>query len=180
MTAPVPDSDLYNRFRKIRTLVFDVDGVLTNGMLLVMPDGQMVRQMNIRDGYALQLAVKQGYRVVIISGGFSEAVDDRLRKLGISDIFMKIHDKKSCLEDYVLMHELAWDEILFMGDDMPDFVCMQMVGLSCCPSDAAYEIRQISRYISPVKGGEGCARDVIEKILKLNGHWDMDLGIAAR
>lgn len=172
--------NILSLFKPVKTFIFDVDGVLATGSLLILNDGQMARQMNIRDGYALQLAVKKGYRVVIISGGDSEPVRLRLNKLGVKDVFLKVHDKKSCLQDYVMQHNLSWNEIIFMGDDIPDYVPMTMVGLPCCPADAAMEIRQISRYVSPVKGGEGCARDVIEKVLKLNNHWDLETTVAAR
>ena len=168
------------KFKSIKTFVFDVDGVLTDGTLLILNDGQMARHMNIKDGYALQLAVKKGYRVVIISGGTSDAVQERLQKLGITDCFLKIDNKKEKLVEYVAEHELSWDEILFMGDDIPDYVPMQLTGLPCCPADAVAEIKQISHYISPVQGGKGCARDVIEKVLKLNGHWSLDTTVAAR
>lgn len=168
------------KFKSIKTFVFDVDGVLTDGTLLILNDGQMARQMNIKDGYALQLAVKKGYRVVIISGGTSDAVKERLQKLGVTDCFLKIDNKKEKLVEYVAEHELSWNEILFMGDDIPDYIPMQLTGLPCCPSDAVPEIKQISHYISPVEGGKGCARDVIEKVLKLNGHWDLDTTIASK
>ena len=168
------------KFKSIKTFVFDVDGVLTDGTLLILNDGQMARRMNIKDGYALQLAVKKGYRVVIISGGTSDAVQERLQKLGITDCFLKIDNKKEKLVEYVAEHELSWEEILFMGDDIPDYVPMQLTGLPCCPADAVAEIKQISHYISPVQGGKGCARDVIEKVLKLNGHWNLDTTVAAR
>ena len=159
------------KFKSIKTFVFDVDGVLTDGTLLILNDGQMARQMNIKDGYALQLAVKKGYRVVIISGGTSDAVKERLQKLGVTDCFLKIDNKKEKLVEYVAEHELSWNEILFMGDDIPDYIPMQLTGLPCCPSDAVPEIKQISHYISPVEGGKGCAREVIEKVLRLNDHW---------
>lgn len=171
---------LLEKFKSIKTFVFDVDGVLTDGSLLVLNDGQMARRMNIRDGYALQLAVKKGYRVVIISGGTSDAVQERLNKLGVLDCFLKIDNKKATLVEYVAAHQLNWEEILFMGDDIPDYVPMRLTGLPCCPADAAPEIKQISVYISPVAGGHGCARDVIEKVLKLNDHWDLDTTVAAR
>jgi 3-deoxy-D-manno-octulosonate 8-phosphate phosphatase (KDO 8-P phosphatase) len=167
-------------FKPITTFIFDVDGVLTNGNLLVLDDGQLARQMNIRDGYALQLAIKKGYKVVIISGGTSNAVKERLQKLGIEDVFMKVEHKKEKLLDYCTTHHLKWEEVLFMGDDIPDYSPMQLVGLACCPADAATEIKQISHYISPINGGNGCARDVIEKVLKLNGHWDLESGVAAK
>ncbi len=172
--------NVLEKFKHIKTFVFDVDGVLTDGSLLILNDGQMARRMNIKDGYALQLAVKKGYRVVVISGGTSDVVQERLLKLGVTDCFLKIDNKKEKLTEYVSGHQLSWDEILFMGDDIPDHAPMQMTGLPCCPADAVAEIKQISHYISPVKGGEGCARDVIEKVLKLNGHWDLDTDIASK
>lgn len=171
---------ILDKFKTIRTFVFDVDGVLTDGSLLVLNDGQMARLMNIRDGYALQLAVKKGYRVLVISGGTSEAVEMRLNKLGVKDCFLKVENKKEKLIEYVTRHRLNWDEILFMGDDIPDYVSMQLTGLPCCPADAAPEIKQISQYISPLEGGKGCARDVIEKVLKLNGQWDLDTTVASK
>ena len=168
------------KFKSIKTFVFDVDGVLTDGTVLILQDGQQARVMNIKDGYALQLAVKKGYRVVIISGGTSEAVKDRLDRLGVKDCFLKVDHKKEKLTEYVAQHQLNWDEILFMGDDIPDYISMQLTGLPCCPADAVAEIKQVSQYISPAPGGKGCVRDVIEKVLKLNGHWDLDTNTASR
>ena len=172
--------NVLEKFKTIKTFVFDVDGVLTDGSLLILEDGQMARQMNIKDGYALQLAVKKGYRVVIISGGTSAAVKERLERLGVKDCFLKIDNKKEKLIEYVTQHGLNRDEILFMGDDIPDYVPMQLTGLPCCPADAVAEIKQISHYISPVEGGKGCVRDVIEKVLKLNSHWDLDTTVSSR
>jgi 3-deoxy-D-manno-octulosonate 8-phosphate phosphatase (KDO 8-P phosphatase) len=168
---------LLEKFKVIKTFVFDVDGVLTEGSLLILNDGQMARLMNIKDGYALQLAVKKGYRVVIISGGTSGAVKERLERLGIT---LKVDNKKEKLIEYVADNQLNWNEVLFMGDDIPDYVPMQLTGLPCCPADAVAEIKQISLYISPIAGGKGCARDVIEKVLKLNGHWDLDTTVSSR
>lgn len=172
--------NVLEKFKVVKTFVFDVDGVLTDGTLLVLNDGQQARTMNIKDGYALQLAVKKGYRVVIISGGTSDAVKERLDKLGVKDCFLKVDNKKEKLVAYVAEHQLRWDEVLFMGDDIPDYTSMQLAGLPCCPADAAPEIKQVSQYISPMVGGKGCARDVIEKVLKLNGHWDLDTTVASR
>ncbi len=171
---------ILEKFKTIKTFVFDVDGVLTDGTLLLLNDGQMARRMNIKDGYALQLAIKKGYRVVIISGGTSEAVEIRLNKLGVKDCYLKVENKKEKLIEYVSGNQLNWEEVLFMGDDMPDYVSMQLTGLPCCPADAVPEIKQISHYISPWEGGEGCVRDVIEKVLKLNGHWDLDTAVASK
>jgi 3-deoxy-D-manno-octulosonate 8-phosphate phosphatase (KDO 8-P phosphatase) len=166
-------------FKPIKTFVFDVDGVLTDGMILLF-ENEMARSMNTRDGFALQLAVKKGYRVVVISGGKSAAVKDRLTALGITDVFLGVQQKKELLLQYVHQHQLQWQEMLFMGDDIPDYSSMQLVGLPCCPADATDEIKQIARYISPFNGGHGCGRDVIEKVLKLNGDWDLGTDIASK
>lgn len=155
----------------IKTFMFDVDGVLTDGSVTLMPNGEQVRKMSSRDGYALQLAVKKGYRVVIITGGSSQQVKDRLQGLGIQDVFLKSSDKKEVFDEYLMIHDLDPMEILYMGDDIPDYEVMQEVGVAACPSDAATEIREISAYISPVKGGYGCVRDVIEKVLRSQKNW---------
>lgn len=166
--------------KPIKLFVLDVDGVLTDGTLLVLNDGQMARRMNIKDGYALQLAINKGYMVLIISGGNSEAVKLRLEKLGIANVFMNVTNKKDVLVEFVGRHNLLWSQVLYMGDDIPDYTTMQMAGVACCPMDAVAEIKTISHYISPIKGGEGCVRDVIEKVLKLNNHWNNDDFIASK
>jgi 3-deoxy-D-manno-octulosonate 8-phosphate phosphatase (KDO 8-P phosphatase) len=167
-------------FKPITTFVFDVDGVLTDGTVQLLPNGEQSRKMSIRDGYALQLAIKKGYRIAIISGGKSESVVSRLQGLGIKDIYTGITDKQEELQHYVFEHDLRWDEVIFMGDDIPDYRAMQLVGLPVCPADAAPEIKSICRYISPINGGMGCVREIIEKVLKLNGHWTIDEEIASR
>jgi len=164
----------------ITTFVFDVDGVLTNGNILIMPNGLMARQMSVKDGYALQLAIKKKYRVIIISGGNSTEVKERMQLLGVQDIYMRITDKKACLEEYMLVNQLQQEEVLFMGDDIPDYEVMRHAGVACSPADAAQEILSIAHYISPLKGGEGCARDVIEKVMKLRGDWQVDTHIKSR
>jgi 3-deoxy-D-manno-octulosonate 8-phosphate phosphatase (KDO 8-P phosphatase) len=167
-------------FRTLTTFVFDVDGVLTDGTLLVLPGGLMARKMNVKDGYGLQLAVKKGYNVVIISGGASEEVEERLRKLGVSEVFMRVTNKLAVLTEYLETRQLSWQEAMFMGDDIPDMAVMKKVGLACCPLDAVVEIKEISSYISPINGGYGCARDIIEKVLKIRGHWSDDTHIPSR
>jgi 3-deoxy-D-manno-octulosonate 8-phosphate phosphatase (KDO 8-P phosphatase) len=167
-------------FKGITTFAFDVDGVLTDGSLTVLPGGVMARKMNVKDGYALQLAVKRGYRVVIISGGASAEVTDRLLKLGVSEVFMKVIDKVSVLADYLSAHNISWSETLYMGDDIPDKIVMQKCGVACCPKDAVAEIKEISQFISPLAGGFGCVRDVIEKVLKMRGHWKDDTYIPSQ
>lgn len=171
--------NLNESLKKISTFVFDMDGVLTDGTLFVFEGGQY-RRMHIRDGYALQLAVKKGYRVAVISGSQSDPVVARLKGLGITDVFMKVLHKKKCLEDYLLSHRITQEEVLYMGDDIPDYEVMKSAGFPCSPADAAPEIKEISRYISPVPGGQGCVRDVIERVLKLNGHWELSTDIASR
>jgi 3-deoxy-D-manno-octulosonate 8-phosphate phosphatase (KDO 8-P phosphatase) len=166
-------------FKPVKTFVFDVDGVLAISTMIVMPGGELVRSMNSKDGYAMQLAVKKGYNIIVISGGNSEAVKQRLIKLGVTEIFMGEHNKKEKLAECVLKHRLSFSEMLFMGDDIPDYTVMQTVGLPCCPADAVPEIKQISKYISPFAGGYGCSRDVIEKVLKLNGHWEVDTSLTS-
>lgn len=160
------------QFSGIETFIFDVDGVLTNNQLLVTEAGELLRQMNVRDGYALKRAVEQGYQVAIITGGRSEGVRLRLEGLGVSDIYTGISDKLEVYEAYLEKYSLSGDKVLYMGDDMPDYPVMCKVGLPTCPADAAPQLFEIATYISPCKGGGGCVRDVIEKVLRINGDWD--------
>lgn len=172
--------NILSDFKNIKAFVLDVDGVLTDGSLLLLDDGQMARRMNIKDGYALQLAIKKGYHILVISGGSSDAVKQRLEKLGIKEVFMAVSDKKDVLLQYVTKHSLTWPQVLYMGDDIPDLIPMQMVGIPCCPADAVPEVKAAAQYISRVNGGYGCVRDVIEKVLKLNDHWDMDSSVTSK
>ena len=172
--------NVLTNFKAIKAFVLDVDGVLTDGSLLLLEDGQMARRMNIKDGYALQLAIKKGYHILVISGGSSDAVKLRLQRLGVVEVFMNVTDKREILLEYISKYELKWEQVLYMGDDIPDLVPMQMAGLPCCPADAVPEIKSIAHYISPVNGGYGCVRDVMEKVLKLNGHWDTDSNIPSK
>ena len=165
--------NLLELFTPIRTFIFDVDGVLTDGSLLLMEDCHMLRVMNIKDGYAMQYAVKQGYNIWIISGGKSEAVKKRLNRLGIEEVHIGIDNKKEFLLEIAEATNTPFSSMLYMGDDIPDWAAMQLCALPCCPNDAVEEIKQVSKYISPINGGLGCARDVIEKVLKLNNHWHM-------
>jgi 3-deoxy-D-manno-octulosonate 8-phosphate phosphatase (KDO 8-P phosphatase) len=171
---------LLNQFRKVKCFAFDVDGVLTDGSILLLDDGQMARSMNTRDGYALQLAVKKGFPVIIISGGGNEGVRERLYKLGITNVYINATDKKSVLRGFLQEKNIDPSAVLFMGDDIPDYEAMQLCGLPCCPSDAAAEIKIISKYIAGCTGGKGCVREVIEKVLKLGGHWHKDTSIASK
>src|SRR5258705_14007133 len=167
-------------FTKVTTFIFDVDGVLTDGTVLVMEDGLQARRMNIKDGFALQMAEKNGYRVLVISGGNSPQVTHRLEKLGISNVHMTVLDKKKFLLDYMSENKLKADEVLYMGDDLPDLPAMSIVGLPCCPADAVSEVKEAVQYISPLNGGNACVRDVIEKVLKLNDNWNYRLDVTSR
>lgn len=163
--------DINNQLKKISTFILDVDGVLTDGTILVLENGLQARGMSVRDGYALQLAVKRGYRVLVISGAAASPVVDRLNKLGITDVHMGAQDKRAIVEKYASEKGLQQEELLFMGDDMPDLSVMQYVGLPVCPADAVTEIKEIALYITSLKGGQGCVREVIEKVMKLRGNW---------
>ncbi|MCW3084333.1 MAG: 3-deoxy-D-manno-octulosonate 8-phosphate phosphatase [Bacteroidetes bacterium] len=159
------------KLNRITTFIFDVDGVLTDGSVTLMPDGEQVRTMNIKDGYALQLAVKQGYRVVIISGGKSEMVRKRLNGLGITDVYLGAHAKLDTYKEYLEIYNVNPDEVLYMGDDLPDYEVMKQIGVPTCPADAVQEIKGISIYVSHHNGGRGAVRDVIEQVMKVQGKW---------
>jgi 3-deoxy-D-manno-octulosonate 8-phosphate phosphatase (KDO 8-P phosphatase) len=172
--------NLLEHFKPITTLIFDIDGVLTDGNILVFETGEQVRQMSVKDGYALQLAVKKKYNIAVISGGNGTGAAIRLQKLGITNVFLNVTDKAQVLEDYLQKHQLSWTESLYMGDDIPDFRPMKKAGMPSAPADAAPEILQIARYISPYEGGKGCVRDVIEKLLRLHGNWELESAIPSR
>lgn len=175
------DNKSYKEYLKhITTFIFDVDGVLTDGNILVNTDGEMFRTMNIKDGFGLKTAVDQGYRVCVISGGSNEGVRIRLQNLGIKDIFLGAHQKTQILEEYLKTHNLKAENVLYMGDDLPDYEIMQEVGLPTCPQDAVPEIKAISKYISHKKGGKGCVREVIEQVMKVQGKWMVAEGTSAK
>ena len=167
-------------FKNINTFIFDIDGVLTDGTVLVLENGLQARRMSIKDGYALQLAVKKGYAVLAVSGAAASPVIDRLNKLGIKEVHMAVTDKKSFVKNFISTQRLATNQVLYMGDDMPDLEVMSFVGLPACPADAITEIKKISKYVSPYNGGYGCVRDVIEQVLRLNGDWYHNTDIASR
>lgn len=169
--------NVLEQFKKITTFIFDVDGVMTDGSIGIVPGLEYLRTMNTKDGYGLQLAVKRGYNVAIITGGFSSPVAERMNSLGITDVFQSVRNKLEIFNQYILKKNITASQVLYMGDDIPDFEVMRAVGLACCPADAVQEIREIAHYISPFNGGKGCVRDVIEKVLKLNDHWVLNTEI---
>ena len=157
---------------EIRMFIFDVDGVLTNGLVTIMPNGELIRQMNIKDGYALKTAVDMGFHICIISGGKNEGVRIRLKNLGIKDIFLGAQNKIQPYQELLEHYNIPPKQILYMGDDLPDLPVMKLVGLPCCPNDAASEVQRTAKYISDKKGGDGCVRDIIEQVLRVQGKWN--------
>ena len=155
----------------IRAFAFDVDGVCTNNTVLISETGLLLRNSNTRDGYAIHAAVRNHFPVAIITGGRTESVASRFRALGVQDVFLAVADKTVAFQEYLLIHGLKAEEVLYMGDDWPDYDVLKLCGLPTCPADAAPEIQSICHYISPYRGGEGCVRDVIEQVLKVHGCW---------
>ena len=157
---------------KVNCLVFDVDGVLTDGSLLITAEGEMLRSMNIRDGYAMQLAVRKSYHVFIISGSYSEGVWIRLNRLGVKEVHMNVKNKADCLNVLLEKYNLKHTSVLYMGDDMPDIEILKQCTVKTCPADAIADIKKECNYVSELKGGEGCVRDVIEQVMRLHGKWE--------
>lgn len=157
----------------INTFVFDVDGVLTDSSVHITATGDMLRTMNIRDGFAMKAALESGYHVCIISGGNNEGVRIRLRNLGITDIYLASPDKVETFKEYAELYSIKPENVLYMGDDIPDYHVMQLVGLPTCPQDASPEIKAICQYISHKNGGQGAVRDVIEQVMKVQGKWHL-------
>lgn len=164
-------SNYREKLHKITTFIFDFDGVLSDGKVYVLPDGDQIRATDVKDGYAMQYALRSGYRVAIISGGYSETMRLRYKNFPGMEIYLKVSDKVKVFQEYIQKHNIDTEEIMYMGDDIPDYELMKLVGIKCCPEDAAEEIKQIVDYISFKKGGSGCARDVIEQTLKAQGKW---------
>ena len=165
--------------KNISTIILDVDGVLTNGTISITTKGEMLRIMNVKDGYALKAAVNCGLNLCVISGGTNEGVKKRLQGLGIKNVFLGAHHKIEQLQTYVKSNGLKLDEILYMGDDLPDIPVLKLVALPCCPQDAVPEVKAVSKYISHKNGGAGCVRDVIEQVLKIHGKWQTDFDAKA-
>ena len=160
--------------KKIRAIVMDVDGVLSKETIPMSEDGVPCRTVNIKDGYALQLAVKMGLTIAVITGARVEAVRVRYEGLGVKEVRIGAEVKMAVYEELLEKYGLSDEEVLYMGDDIPDYEVMNRCGLACCPADAAHEIKEISQYISPVKGGKGCVRDVIEQVMRAQGTWMAD------
>lgn len=164
-------SNYKEKLSPINTFIFDYDGVLTDGKVLVINQNEQLRSSNVKDGYALQYAIKKGYRICIISGGKSDSMTQRMNGLGITDVFLGVERKIDVYNSYMKSNNLDKSQILYMGDDIPDYEIMTNVGVATCPADAAIEIKAVADYISDAKGGEGCVRDIIEQVLKLHDKW---------
>ncbi|MFS4416864.1 KdsC family phosphatase [Maribacter sp. 2307ULW6-5] len=157
--------------KEIDTFVFDVDGVFTDGTVIVTTEGELLRRMNVKDGFALKAAVDKGYRVCIITGGTNDGVKKRLQGLGVTDFYMGTHQKKDALQDYMDKYGVDPKNVLYMGDDIPDVPPLEMVGLPTCPQNAVPEVKRRCVYISHLSGGNGCVRDVLEQVMKVRGDW---------
>jgi len=169
----------YKEYLKdITTFVFDVDGVFTDGTLLITTEGEMLRKMSVKDGYALKTAIQKGYKVCIITGGTNEGVHLRLEGLGVKDIYLGAHHKEVPLQEFVSKHGINLENVLYMGDDMPDIPPMKKVGLPTCPQDAIQEVKEVAKYVSHRNGGNACVRDVIEQVLKVRGDWNSNFSAA--
>ena len=162
---------------KIKAFAFDVDGVMTNGLVMMYKDGDLFRQFNSRDGFAVRYATSVGFPIAIITGGSSETIVKRYNQLGVTDIYLRSRYKLPDFDDFCAKYDLQRSEVLFMGDDIPDIDVMQVCGMPTCPADAAPEVKKVAQYISHYNGGEGCVRDIIEQTLKVHGKWGDNLHI---
>ncbi|GGG43498.1 3-deoxy-D-manno-octulosonate 8-phosphate phosphatase [Croceivirga lutea] len=163
----------YKEYLKdITTFVFDVDGVFTDGSVLITETGELLRKMSVKDGYALKTAIQKGYNVCIITGGTNEGVKTRLKGLGVTDIYMGAHHKQDQLDEYLDIYDINPENVVYMGDDMPDIPPMKMVKLATCPQNAIPEVKVICDYVSHKNGGDGCVRDIIEQVMKVRGDWN--------
>ena len=171
--------NVLEKFSAVNTLIFDMDGVLTDGSLMVYSGDEWIRKMNVKDGYALQLAVKLGYNVIVVTGSSSSPVAERLQKLGIKQIFQKVLDKKKIILSLLEKSGISSAEVMYMGDDQPDLPLLHWVGLSCGPADASRDVLETVDLITKAKGGEGCVREIIEKILRLHQKWNLHIDVAS-
>ena len=163
--------DVHEKLQKITTMIFDVDGVFTDGSLLVTDQGELLRTMNAKDGYAVKIAIQNGFRIVIITGGDSNGVKIRFNKLGVKDVFMEISDKLKKYNEFIEAKNIQRDTILYMGDDILDIELLQNVFLPACPKDACHEALDVAEFISGSNGGKGCVREIIEKVLTSQNKW---------
>ncbi len=167
------------KLHHIKAFVFDVDGVFTNSLVLAIPGGDFLRMHNTKDGYAVSYATKQGYPIGIITGGASESIRERFKMLGVTDVYLASGCKRDDFRDFCFKYDLKPEEVLFMGDDIPDMEVLTMCGVATCPADAVHEVKEACHYISDRDGGMGCVRDVIEQALRLQGKWNLQNGVSS-
>lgn len=160
------------KLNDITTFVFDVDGVFTDSSILITTSGELLRKMSVRDGFAVKAALAQGYRICVISGGTNEGVRERLKALGVTDIFLGAGHKEDVIREYLEDYGIGKSEVLYMGDDIPDIPAMKYAGLVSCPQNAVPEVKAISHYISHLNGGDGCVRDIIQQVMRVHGKWE--------
>ena len=159
------------KLHEIKAFVFDYDGVISDGNIWSANDTIIVRSGNVKDGYAMQYALRKGYMIAILSGGSGDSIRSRMKMLGVEDVYLGSHRKKEIFEDFLKDKQLLPEQVLYVGDDIPDYDVMRLAGVSACPADAAEEIKAVADYISHKNGGCGCVRDVIEQVLRLQGQW---------
>ncbi|MDR1974629.1 MAG: HAD hydrolase-like protein [Bacteroidales bacterium] len=159
------------RLKDINTFIFDFDGVMTEGQIWVLELHKNLRASNVKDGYALHYAHKMGYNIAVISAGNGHSIHERLEGIGITEVYTEVYSKIDKFYEYIASKNVKPENVLYMGDDIPDYEIMCKVGVACCPADAVEEIKSVAHYISPIKGGKGCVRDVIEQVLKIKGDW---------
>ena len=159
------------KLHEIKAFVFDYDGVISDGNIWSPNDTIIVRRGNVKDGYAMQYALRKGYLIAILSGGSGDSIRSRMKMLGVEDVYLGSHRKKEIFEDFLKDKQLLPEQVLYVGDDIPDYDVMRLAGVSACPADAAEEIKAVADYISHKNGGCGCVRDVIEQVLRLQGQW---------
>ena len=155
----------------IKAFIFDIDGVLTNGKILITSKGDMYREMDTKDGFAIKYALNKGFKIAIISGGRDKGLEIRLQDLGIKNIFLGFTDKERPFNDFIKNEDIKPNDILYMGDDIPDIKIMKKVLLATCPNDAVIDVKEISDYVSPKNGGQGCVREIIEQVLRVQNKW---------
>ncbi|MCY4560868.1 MAG: HAD hydrolase family protein [Flavobacteriaceae bacterium] len=171
----ITESELDIRLKSIDTFIFDMDGVLTDGKFIISVGHKMLRMMHTKDGYGLRTAALNNYRIIIITGSTSEESRDRLMDLGIQEVYLNTHHKLEKFKQIKKEQDLKEEQVLYMGDDVPDIPLLQHIGLSCCPADAVQDVQDVVDYISPYNGGTGCVRDVIEKVMRAQNVWKTTL-----
>ncbi len=163
--------NIFDKLSQIKGLVLDIDGVFTDNSILVTEQGEFLRSMNVRDGYAIKRVLAAGLRVAILSGGKSQGTIQRMNVLGVQEVYLGVEDKLPIFENIVKAWNIPMSSILYMGDDLPDLECLKTAGVSACPGDAVPEVLQICEYISTIPGGKGCVRNLLEQILQVQGKW---------